>query len=105
MNHVLSPQEVTDRLVYIESKVATMWLELVDLRQQTKSTAQMSTNHHTMAHFRADKAMYRHWFDSLFTRLSIQGAPMGAETLQEMMHQTALASNELSRAIIEAREE
>jgi len=52
-----------------------------------------------------DKAMHRHWINNLFTMLSIEGVPIGAEMLQKMMGQADLVPNELSRAIVEAREE
>jgi hypothetical protein len=52
----------------------------------------------------ADKQALRRAFDRLCADLSIQGAPIGAQLLQERMRAAGLMENELSRGIIEARE-
>jgi hypothetical protein len=43
--------------------------------------------------------------NQLFNDLVIQGEPIGAEALQQRMSQAGLSENELSRALIETREE
>jgi len=53
----------------------------------------------------ADKEEQKRWIEALFAALSIRGTPMGALALQEKMGQMGLAPDELSRGIIEAREE
>ncbi|MCC6443502.1 MAG: hypothetical protein IT210_08600 [Armatimonadetes bacterium] len=53
----------------------------------------------------AGKAMLREKIKELFEKLSIEGAPIPAEQLQRMMADSGLEQNELSRGIIEAREE
>ena len=53
----------------------------------------------------ADKEEQRRQVKALFATLSIQGAPIGAQALQQRMSQAGLSPNELSRGIIEAREE
>ncbi len=52
-----------------------------------------------------DKEVQRHWMDMLFETLSIQAEPIGALELQKKMSQIGLDPDELSRGIIEAREE
>jgi hypothetical protein len=44
-------------------------------------------------------------FDRLFEVMNIQAKPIGAEKLQEMMKEANLEPNELSRGIIEMRDE
>jgi len=53
----------------------------------------------------ADKQEQRRRVNALFATLSIQGAPIGAEALQQSMNQAGLVPNELSRSLVEAREE
>lgn len=52
-----------------------------------------------------DKEELKRWVARLFETLSIQREPIGAVALQEKMSQVGLAPDELSQAIIEAREE
>lgn len=52
-----------------------------------------------------DKMVLRRWINGLFENLSIQGVPIGAETLQAKMAQAGLTPNELSQGIVSAREE
>ncbi|MCD6335751.1 MAG: hypothetical protein J7M27_10545 [Candidatus Latescibacteria bacterium] len=59
----------------------------------------------TVAYPMADKLDQRRRIKDLFTALSIQGAPMGARVLQQRMDQVGLIPDELSRSLVEAREE
>jgi hypothetical protein len=52
-----------------------------------------------------DKTLLRRAMDKLFQTLSIQGEPIGVEALRQMMKKENLNQNELSRSIIEARDE
>jgi hypothetical protein len=52
-----------------------------------------------------DKEILKRRMETLFKTLSIQRTPIGALALQEQMSQIGLDPDELSRAIIEAREE
>jgi len=52
-----------------------------------------------------DRELQGQWVDDLFKALSIQGAPMGVWALQRKMGQAGLLLNELSRSLVEAREE
>ena len=55
--------------------------------------------------FGIDKTKYRELVDHLFEELGITTQPIDAEQLQAQMKHLALAENELSRAVIKAREE
>ena len=57
-----------------------------------------------VARLTMDKMVLKRWINSLVEKLSIQGVPIGAETLQAKMAQAGLTSNELSRGIVSARE-
>ncbi len=105
MNRNPSLQQLTDRLVRVEKKMSIIYQELADLRQQTKTVPQTASTRLSVAYPWADKEEQRHWIGDLFASLSVQGAPMGAEVLQQRMGQTGLAPDELSRDIVEAREE
>lgn len=52
-----------------------------------------------------DKRLIRKHMQELFRILSVEGEPIGIEELQKQMREANLNSNELSRGIIEAREE
>ncbi|MDI6792213.1 MAG: antitoxin family protein [bacterium] len=52
-----------------------------------------------------DKEDQKRWIKDLFADLSIQGVPVGVDVLQQRMSEADLIPNELSRAIVEAREE
>lgn len=79
--------------------------ELADLRQQTKAVPQAITGQFAVAYPWADKGDQRRWIKDLFAALSIQGVPMGAKVLQQRIGQVGLTPNELSRGLVEAREE
>lgn len=103
MNQALSMQELTDRLVRVESEVTALREELASLRKQT--SPQTAATRQALVHLCTDKMALSRWINGLFEKLSIQGTPIGAEALQEKMAQASLTSNELSRSIVSAREE
>lgn len=105
MNQTLSMQELTDRLVRVESEVTALREELASLRKQTRTSPRTAITREAMAHLCTDKMALSRWINGLFEKLSIQGTPIGAEALQEKMAQASLTSNELSRSIVSAREE
>jgi hypothetical protein len=94
----LSLQQLADRLDRIEKEIEIIRKELGELSQQKKYVRQTTIS-------RADKETQRRWINSLFEALSIRRAPIGAQALQQRMSQAGLAPNELSRSLIEAREE
>lgn len=105
MSQALSLHQLTDRLVRIEKEVSVIRKELADLRQQAKVTPQALAIRSAVAYPWADKEHQRRWIKDLFAALSIQGAPMGAQVLQQSMGQAGLTPGELSRGLVEAREE
>ncbi|MFQ5796169.1 MAG: hypothetical protein ACE5JP_14125 [Candidatus Bipolaricaulia bacterium] len=76
-----------------------------DKDTERRVTKQMPATPQPLFHLWADKAIQRRWINDLFVELSIQGEPIGAEALQERISQADLAPNELSRGIVDAREE
>jgi len=105
MNQTLSVKQLTDRLLRVEKEVGIIRKELVHLRQHTKPVTQAETARAPAVFTWADKEEQRRWIKHLFAGLSIQGAPMGAEVLQQRMNQAGLVPNELSQSLVEAREE
>jgi hypothetical protein len=105
MKPTLSLEQLAERLTSLEKEVKTIRKELADLRQQTGTIPQVTETQAAGTCPRADKGAQRHWFNGLFAALSIKGIPIGVEALQQRMGQAGLAPNELSRSLIEAREE
>ena len=90
---------LTERLDHLEEELRFIRKELDELRQQTSRDSQAGDA------IWADKAAQKRMLNDLFAALSIQGSAIGAEALQQQMAQTHLDENELSKGIIEAREE
>lgn len=105
MNQALSLHQLADRLVRVEKEMSVIREALEDLRRQTKAVPQALAAQPTVAYPWADKEDQRRWVKDLFATLSIQGVPVGAKVLQQRMGQVGLTPNELSRGIVEAREE
>jgi len=105
MNQTQSVQELTDRLVSIEKEISILRKEMRDLRQQAKTVPQTITARFAGVCTWADKGEQKHWIKDLFVALSIQGLPVGTKVLQQRMGQIGLTPNELSRSLVEAREE
>ena len=105
MNQTLSLQQLADRLVHVEREMNIIRRELTDLRQRTGPVPQTGVTQFAVAYSWADKEILRLWIKGLFAALSIQGVPMGAQLLQQRMGQAGLTPNELSRSLVEAREE
>jgi len=105
MNQILSLQQLADRLVRVEREMNIIRRELTDLRQRTVAVPQTAVTQFAVAYSWADKEILRRWIKGLFGALSIRGVPMGAQLLQQRMGQADLTPNELSRSLVEAREE
>lgn len=102
MNQTATIQQLTDRLRRIEAEIVAVREELKTLpRQQDRPLSIYATVHDTWV----NKAALREQIQRLFLTLSIQGEPVGAETLQKRMREAELTANELSQSIIAAREE
>jgi hypothetical protein len=104
MHQSLSLQQLTDRIVHLEKKVDIIHKELTDLRQE-QTVPQTIPAPSAIAYPWVDKEILKRRIETLFKTLSIQRTPIGALALQEQMSQIGLEPDELSRAIIEAREE
>jgi len=105
MDQTLSLQQLADRLVRVEKEVSIIREELTDLRQQTKAALQATVTQFAAAYPWADKELLKGRIKDLFAALSIRGVPLGAQMLQQRMAQASLTPNELSRSLVEAREE
>ena len=90
---------LAERVDHLEEELRFIRKELAELRQQTSAELKADDT------IWADKAAQRRAIDNLFAALSIQSSAIGAEALQQQMAQTHLDENELSKGIIEAREE
>jgi len=104
MNQTLTIHQLADKIVHIEKEMSVIHKELADLRRQTKKQKRITTPS-VIAYPWADKGEQRRWIKELFATLSIQGVPMGAKVLQRRMGRVSLTPNELSRGLVEAREE
>lgn len=105
MNQTLSLQQLADRLIHVEREMNIIRGELMDLRQRTRAVPQTAATQFAVAYSWADKEILRRRLKDLFAALSIQGVPIGAQLLQQKMAQAGLTPNELSRSLVEAREE
>jgi hypothetical protein len=90
---------LTERLDHLEEEMRFIRKELDELRQQASDESRASDA------IWADKAAQKRAANDLFAALSIRGSPIGAEALQQQMAQADLDEDELSKGIIEAREE
>ena len=105
MAQVLSLRQLADKLVHVEQEMTGIRQELAVLRQEVKTAPRAPVAPFEVASLWADKRDQRRWIRDLFVVLSIQGTPIGTERLQQQMAWSGLASDELSRDLVEAREE
>ncbi len=104
MHQPASLQQLTDRIVYLEKKVDLIHKELTDLRQE-QTVPQTIATPSAITYPWVDKKVLKRRMKTLFKTLSIERTPIGALALQEQMSKIGLDPDELSRGIIEAREE
>ena len=97
--------QLVDKVTQLEQVVDNIRAELAALRQQMKPVPQAVSAQPEVIYQWADKTLLRQVMAKLFETLSITGEPIAAEALQQMMGQANLRPNELSRGLIEAREE
>ncbi len=103
MSQTLTLQQITNKISHLEEEMNNLRKELDELRQQNADTSNPFTTN--VAYTWADKQSQRRWINQLFTSLSITNTPIGPQTLQQRMSQSELSPDELSRGIVEAREE
>lgn len=104
MYQPLRIQQLANKLAYLEQQVNVIRIELGELQEQARALLETASPGRTAASW-TDKAAQRQQFNSLFTVLSIQGVAAGIDILQQRMVQAGLEQNELSRGLVEAREE
>jgi hypothetical protein len=103
VSQTLTLKQITSKISHLEEEINNLREELGELRQKKVHTSIKPATQ--VAYDWADKGAQRRWIDQLFTSLSITSTPIGAQTLQQHMIQRGLDQNELSRAIVETREE
>lgn len=102
MEQTLSLQQLTDRLLRLESEIQAIRQALIERSQQNAST---SVSIKPMPILRwADKQALQREMNAFRASLSIPTEPIAIEDLQRRMEESGLAPNELSQSIIEARE-
>ena len=103
MSQTLTLKQITNKISHLEEEVNILREELDELRQQKANASTKSATQ--VAYTWVDKESQRRWINQLFTSLSITNMPIGHQTLQQRMSQSGLSQDELSRGIVEAREE
>ena len=103
MGTTLTLEQITNKLSHLEDEVDILRKELAELRQQKRDAPTKSNTQITYAW--VDKEFQRHWMNQLFASLPIISMPINPQILQQRMMQSGLSLDELSRGIIEAREE
>jgi len=96
---------VSTRLSRLENEIAVMRRELSKALPPSDAPKQNEPQHDIFAGLRADNFYLRQVFAQLCRDLSIQGKPIPAEELLELMGKAGLEPNEISQAITAAREE
>lgn len=93
----------------LSAKLSRLEAELAAIRQELDALPQQSakpTLRETVAAYKwVDKTPLKEQFANLLADLNIKGKPIGAEALQQKMHEAGLEPNELSQTIIAMREE
>jgi hypothetical protein len=104
MYQPLRIQQLANKLAYLEQQVNVIRIELGELQEQARALLETASPDRVAVSW-TDKAAQRQQLNSLFTALSIQGVAEGTDILQQRMAHAGLEHNELSRGLVEAREE
>lgn len=94
-------QKLSAKLSHLEAEIAQIRQELDALPQQSAKPTLRET---ATAYKWVDKTALKEQFAKLLANLDIKGEPIGAEALQQRMHQVGLEPNELSQTIIAMRD-
>lgn len=94
-------QKLSAKLSHLEAEIAQIRQELDTLPQQSTNPTLRET---ATAYKWVDKTALKEQFAKLLANLNIKGEPIGAEALQQRMHQVGLEPNELSQTIIAMRD-
>ena len=95
-------RELDRRLAHVEKEVASIRRDFFNCKEDAVSTPSSLGK---LTGFGIDKTKYRKLVEHLFEELGITTQPIDAEQLQARMKPLGLEECELSRAVIEAREE
>lgn len=102
MEQTFSLQQLTDRLLRLESEIQAIRQTLIERSQQNASTA-VGVKPTPILRW-ADKQTLQREMNAFRASLSIHTEPIAIGDLQRKMEESGLAPNELSQSIIEARE-
>lgn len=103
MNQTLLVKQLSERVSHLEAEVQNLRNELAKLRPQAKHLAEAAISSNAFSW--RDKEIQKQTINQIFTSLSIHSRPIGPQALQQKMSQAGLKQDELSRSLIEAREE
>lgn len=96
-------QHLSNQLARIEREISMLRRELARYEQPSISSARpLAVEQATLW---ADKQALRAEFRRYLTGQAIEGEPLGATVLQQRLAREGLTANELSQAIIAARDE
>jgi len=98
-------QSINKRLIKVEDEIAAIRRDLTIAPPSFTPKKPSKSKEEFLAGFWADQTQLQQIVDQLFKELSIEGKPIPAEELQELMSESGLEPNELSQAITAAREE
>jgi hypothetical protein len=96
-------QQVSNQLARIEREISTMRRDLARVEQPTVNSARPLAAGQAVPW--ADKQALRAEFMRILAAQAIEGEPLGATALQQRLAHEGLAPNELSQALIAARDE
>ena len=96
-------QQVSNQLTRIEREISALRRELARRDQPTANSARPLATGPAVPW--ADKQALRAEFMRLLAAQAIEGEPRGATALQQRLAREGLATNELSQALIAARDE
>ena len=105
MDQSITLEHLNDRLFHIEKELDNVLHEMRLLREQRWQVPGAPATSWRVTIAWTDREILKNFFSNLFATWSIHGAPVGYQSLQQNMAQAGLETNELSRSIIEAREE
>ena len=96
-------QELSNQLTRIEREISALRRDLTRFEQPIGNTAQPLAAGQAVPW--ADKQALRAEFRRNLAAQAIEGEPLGATALQQRLAHEGLATNELSQALIAARDE
>lgn len=106
MEQAVQLKQISDRLARLEQETAQLRTQVNQLQQEPENHNGQQAHDDPFARYQVDKTPLVEAFERMFESLGIKDVkPIGAENLQKMMAKSRLEPNELSRGIIEMRDE